>query len=400
MTNTPEIKIKARRVVGDGDVTGKEITGKWGVELTDLAAPVYSPSTKRMYYIFGDTFELDPVDRCKEINWRGIVVGYSSSLDVSNGIQWDGFLDDESGKARSLIDCKYLGNNDMHYEISKTSQSGIEIDGAFYVFYESIRYWDIPEYWYVNFGSVLKSVDGGKTFERVNDLSWIEPTDPENGAIAKTLAEEGMDFSPSGHTVDLQEHLAPGFGQLFGADGKDGYIYLYGRYGGRMRGIRIARVKRKNFEIFAEYEYLLGYDEDGEGIWKKGRAGLDAMRNLGDKCEAIPGPTSNMSVFYNNYLQRWMLVYYKRTEGIYFATSLTPYGPFDTPREMLSIHDPGIKTNGYDLGHIHNLLYGAFCHEVLCREGGRIVPLFVSQWLDAPGEPRYNAARLFEIEFE
>ena len=384
------------------DITGRDTTGQWDVVGTDLGVPVYSPTQHRMYFLFGDTFGVDKNDPnpLKETNWRGTVAGYTDHLDFTGGVQWDGFLPDDRGWARELIPAHY-SKNDEHLERTKISQGGIEVNGNLYVFYESINHWgaEASGYWFLNYGGTLKSTDGGKTFEKVYDLSWVEPTDDENAlAIAKRLVEEDMQLNPSGVDFDVKAHIAPGFGQMYAADGKDGYIYIYGRYGGRIYGIKVGRVRKEHFETFSEYEYLVRF-EHGEPVWMKGRAGLDAIMANPEAAEIIPGPTSNMAVSYNNHLQCWMLSFYLPNKGIYYALSETPYGPYGPAETLLPIDHPDL-TAQLPPNANSNCLYGGFIHEIMQREQGRIVSFVISQWYRWPGQPRYYGSRLFEAEFE
>lgn len=387
------------------DITGVGITSKWDVYGTDLGIPVYSPSQQRMYFLFGDTFGVPKgvtlednihamVDEFPRCNWRGTIAGYTTDFDLSNGINWDGFLDDENENARALIEAHY-SNNDEDKEVTKICQGGIEIDGALYCFYESIRSWGpvsmgYERKWYVNYTGVIKSVDGGKTFERVHDLSWVETDRGKHAATVKQMAEEDMNHQPSGFDLDLSSHVAPGFGQVFALDGKDGYIYIYGRQGGRIDGIKVGRVKREKFEIFAEYEYLTGF-ENGAPIWVKGKDGLDVLMEKDKDCDIIQGPTSNMSVSYNHYLSKWLLTYYKPGVGIMYSLSDTCFGPFNEIKMMLPIDHPLLQENNPTGG---NTLYGGFTHELLNQEQGKRVMMVISQW----HEKFYNS-KLVEVTF-
>jgi len=395
-----EIKIKDIRFVNT--LTGEKYTGKWDVYGTDLGVAVYSEKQKRMYYLFGDTIGEWEVDRTKPRNWRGTVAGYTDHLDFSEGIKWDGFLTEESGKARQLVTAHYSPNAD-HVERTKISQGGIEVNGNLYFFYESINHWGGAGTgkWFLNYGGVIKSTDGGETFEKVYDLTWMEPTeDDEIFETATRVATETMDNQPSNVEFDAKAHIAPGFGQAFPTDGKDGYIYVYGRLGGRQSGIKVCRVKKENFEKFSEYEYLTEY-VDGKPVWKKYREGIDAIMAAPEKADIIPAPTSNMSVQYNEYLGKWLLTYYIQKVGIHYAVADAPYGPFTKPELLLARDNPVLKQFYPDPDVIpYNGLYGGFTHEVMNREGGKIVPMVVSNWYNLSETSRFYGSRMFEIEFE
>lgn len=404
-------KVKELRYVCN--ITGEGITTDWDVYGTDLGIPVYSEAQKKMYFLFGDTFGAgNPDDPSKGKNWRGTIAGYTSDLDFTNGIKWEGFLDDANGDARQLVPAHYTPN-DAKIERTKICQGGIEVNGALYFFYESIRYWGphASGIWFLNFGGTIKSTDGGKTFSKLYDLTWIEPTDEEGIKVARDLTLEDMSFVPArGVEFDAKAHVAPGFGQMYATDGKDGYIYVYGRPGGRKKGIKVGRVKKENIESFAAYEYLTEFDGD-KAVWKPFREGLDAIIANPEKADVIPAPTSNMSVQYNEYLGKWMLIYFypggegsyfeadEKPCGIYYSLGDTPYGPFTTPELVLPYNHPEL-TRELPGAINKNGLYGGFTHEKMYREGGKIVPIIISQWHDRVGLPRIYGSRLFEIEFE
>ena len=391
--------LKIKKVGAVADITGRHITSKWGVVGTDGGKNVYSPSQKRMYFLFGDTFDVDEKDPMKETNWRGTVAGYTSDFDTSKGIRFDGFLCDKNGKAKELVR-KHACKNNEYYEVTKICQGGIEIDGTLYFGYESIRHWGTAGRWDANVYGVLKSTDGGETLTKVRDLTWVEPLDKQYWPVVKEIAEENEDFTPSGYNFDVESHLAPGFACIVFVDGKDGYIYGYGRYSGRFHGLKISRVKKKNFEIFDEWEYLIGYDEDQKPIWLKGKAGREYIIENAEAVEVVPPPMSNLSIIYNNYVGKWLLLYHYPEKGIYGRESDTPYGPFsDEAQEILTENHPDLL-DGISAETDGNRLYACYTHEMICREQGRVIPLILSQWYQWPGHPKYYGSRIFDIELE
>ena len=383
-----------------GDITGIGLTDRWDVSGTDLGIPVYSPSRQRMYFLFGDTFGLPKelrqsdnriaaVDSEGARNWRGTVAGYTSDFDLSKGVNWEGFIADEEGNARALIEAHYC-KNDEYLEVTKISQGGVEIEGSLYVFYESIRHWGQPGFWNVNYTGVIRSDDAGKTFRRVYDLTWAETDEGEYARNIKLLAEQDMHKQPSGYDLDLSAHVAPGFGQIFALDGKDGYIYIYGRHAGRAHGIKVGRVRKAQFETFAAYEYLTGY-VDGQPVWVKGTEGLRILLEKGAECDIIAAPTSNMTISYNSYLSSWILTYFKSGVGIMYSLAETCYGPFSKPECMLPVDYPLLTEDSPSGG---NGLYGGFAHELLNAEQGRKLRLLISQW-----HKKFYNSKLVEITF-
>ena len=389
------IRVKACRYVAN--LTGVGLTDRWDVYGTDLGVPVYSPSQQRMYFLFGDTSGVSEIDPTKKKNWRTTVAGYTELLDFSEGIRWDGFLDDGTGMARELVKALHqTGSNTK--EISKICQGGIELDGKLYFFYESIRRWGESGYWDVNYGGVIRSDDGGKTFEKVYDLSWIEPTDENDVLLATRLIQADINLGSVAVDFDGPSHVVPGFGQLYPLDGKDGYVYLFGRFGGRQKGIKVARVKREDFERFSAYEYLVRY-ENGEPVWLPYREGIDAITADPTAADVIPAPTSNMAVHWNEYLGKWVLTYYRTKSGICYATADHPYGPYSRPYLLISIKEPKLTADLPSKSGASGL-YGGFTHEMMNREYGKIMPVVISQWYITSAGPRFYGSKMFEIEFE
>lgn len=367
-------------------VTGtkaKHNTMEWGVDGTDLGIPVYSSKENNLWIFFGDTFDRPfPKDNGDgKAYWRGTVIGKMEKFNPED-FKFDTFVLDENGLASDQIIAHHKKDSD-YYEVTKICQGAVEVNGVMYAFYESIRHWGQPGYWDVNYGGAIKSSDGGKTWERVFDLTWVESATSEFAGVIKEIAEQGTDLKPSGITINLEERVGPAFGQLYPIDGKDGYIYLYGRHGGRWHGIVCARVKKENIEKFNEYEYLLGYDGD-KPIWIKGKEGLKAMNE--NEFQMIKAPVSNMSVCYNNYLRKWMVVYYKPYYGIVYHTAETPYGPFSDLEVMLS-NDYPFPCGKY--------IYGGFTHEMLTNDNGQTIYLLISQWTDI-----IYGVELFEVKFK
>ena len=346
-------------------------TGRWSILGTDLGIPFYSKKDQCMYILFGDTFATPFPSQEK---WRGNVMGIQHNTDVTNGFYMDDFIKDDLGDARFLFKAHH-DKEEGFRERTKIAQGGIEVDGALYIFIESIRRWGERGWWDVNYTGVIKSTDSGETWERVYDLSWVETDKGEKVDVIKALVEEDINMEPSGLDINLSERVAPFFGQMYPLDGKDGYIYVYGRRAGRQFGIKVGRVKKANFEKFSEYEYFVGFDKDDNAKWVKGTKGLKAIAENDEESYIVSHATSNMSVFYNIYLGKWVLLYYKPGTGICMKLASTPYGKFGKDHVILD-------ENKFPLAAGKGHLYGAFSHEFYLGDNGKEINFIVSQWND------------------
>lgn len=354
-------------------------TLKWEVNGTDLGIPCYSEKENKLWLFFGDTFA-SPFNT-QALNWRGTVIGKVSDYAADDRFLIDEFISDEKGLAKNLI-THHKTKSSEHYEVTKISQGGIEIDGVMYTFYESIRCWGEPGFWDVNYSGALKSVDGGENWERVYALTWADLDQKEFTAQTKELAEQNTELKASGVSIDIEKHNAPTFAQIYPVDGKDGYVYIYGRRGGRQFGITVARVRREDFENFDVYEYLTDADEQ---MWVKGEKGLKEIAENEDRARIIPAPASNMTVAYNPYFKKWMLVYFKPNTGIVVCFADTPYGKFGETHTVIPNDFTLPKGQGF---------YGAFTHELMLRENGKKMLLVISQWTKL-----FYGSELLEVTF-
>ena len=195
--------LNIKNVRAAADITGRHLTSKWDVVGTDGGKMIYSPKYRRMYLFFGDTFGVDPKNPMKETNWRGSVAGYTSDFDFSRGIRWDGFLLDDQGRAKEIIK-KHMSHNDANKEVTKICQGGIEVDGVMYVSYESIRHWGTAGRWDANFSGILKSTDGGETWED----SWNQGYNTPNlsvrmnaKSVTSCMGASAVSMPPSYHVI-------------------------------------------------------------------------------------------------------------------------------------------------------------------------------------------------------
>lgn len=366
--------------------TAKVPTTKWKVYGTDIGLPFYSEKYQSLYYIFGDTFSTAFPKDPGPNDWRGTVIGVNKLSTIKDGnFQFDSFISDETGMAKDIIPSHHMTDADK-YEVTRIATGGIEIKGVLYLFYESIREWHHPGGWDVNYCGAIKSSDNGQTWERANELTWVETDHGENVDTIRTLAEEGINLKPSGVHLDLSKRVCPAFAQIYVIPHEE-YAYIYGRRGGRRDGIVVGRVRQSEFESFDAYEYLVGYDSQGNAKWLRGVEGLKYINEHEEACSIVPKPCANMTVMYNEYLKKWLLLYFRVGENIVMHTSNTPYGPFTQDYEVLIGTDFPFPKGKY--------IYGCNSHEYLSLDNGKTIRLILSQWTD-----QIYGSELYTITFK
>ncbi|MDD3123869.1 MAG: DUF4185 domain-containing protein [Candidatus Izemoplasmatales bacterium] len=300
-----------------------------GVGGCDLGIPVQVGD--EMILLYGDTFS--GVGSFSGL-WFSNYMARSSDYTLSDGLTFSSVVTNQSGMALPFMQGQHNLNvsdeesSDMTREVTKIPTGGITIGDTVYIFYMSVRYW---VGWLVSYNQVVKaSVDDLTHFEEVSGLSWSESE-------------------------------APNFGQIYPVkDPNSDYIYLFSIPGGRSGGTVLSRVHESNFENRDEYEYYTA-----KNTWVKGNPGLQSLKN--DPYYIISPACSELSVMYNNYLDKWMVVYLKNS-SIIFQTADTLTSSWSTPEILVSLSDyPG--------------LYGGFVHQKYTEYDGKKFYMVISRWL-------------------
>ena len=184
----------------------------------DLGIPIYDADNNKMYMVWGDTFsthghgdfsawwDYQPsffwnnmtLARSNDTTYASLADGFNisefltgtnvSGQPLKNGVWADGV--NVSGRIASPIDrITATGGS----EISKLSTGGLIIDGTIYLFYSSSGTGVSTTFHY---SSCVKSTDGGKTWERVHDLTWnaYDINDFSNSATGKRGVVNQMSY--------------------------------------------------------------------------------------------------------------------------------------------------------------------------------------------------------------
>ena len=219
-------------------------------------------------FAFGDTMREDGVG----LPWRANMLAHSTDFDYTDGILFDGFYSVDSGEYANQGGEFLLSAHKKNVEMSKIPTGAVYVNGNVYWGFMSVNRWqdpDVPGTWKCNYGGLAKSTDLGRTFEMSSDLRW-----PEESGYAQL------------HPV---------------LDGD--YVYIFAVPGGRARSCKLMRVHKDEIENFEAYEYLVCRDENGKGIFKKGR---DAMYS---DFYVVGERVGGVGVMYNEYLGEWVMMY-------------------------------------------------------------------------------------------
>lgn len=397
LAQTPPAAPRIAALENLGFLTGDQAPGKtfthYRVGGADLGLPAYSARDGRLWLFFGDTFEQPET---LEGDWRSNVVALAFPEEVASR-RLPAFLTDRHGHAIQAINGWHIDK----YEMTKIPTGAIELAGTMYLFYFSMNSWDNEDDGKMNYGGCVKTSDGGRTWVRVNDLTWINHAAPKerqdkagnSSASIAALVAQDVRGDATGVPFDYAAHVGHGFTQIALADGHDGYVYAFGEGGFRSGPLRLARVKDnvRAFESFADWEYYLGTDAAGRPLWQAGTAGLRAAH---ERPEAIlfDDRAGEMSVVWNRYLGQWVCTYTRENRAekphlsIRARVADRPWGAWSEPTKVFDMD--------WNFGYPCNSVYGGFLHERLMEEDGRVAYLIYSQYA-----PVYQSS-LMKVTFE
>ncbi|GAB88658.1 DUF4185 domain-containing protein [Gordonia rhizosphera] len=213
-------------------------------------------------------------------------------------------------------------------EVGRIPTSGIAINGVQYLSYMSIHRWTGPGRWMTNYSAIAVSRDNGQTWTTVNDT-----------------IRANFDVTLPGVRQVQQGHSRFQMGAFLRSGD---YIYQYGTPNGRRSSAYLSRVRPADILNLNRYEYYRG-----GGAWSPRPA---------DATPIIGQPVSEMSVAYNNFLGRFVMLT-ERTGNIMMRTSPSPEGPWSAEKVLISPN----QTRGLYAPYIHPHSSGRFLYFVTSR---------------------------------
>lgn len=276
--------INAADTYGVAPVTGPESRNntpdRWNVYGTDLGHMFRHDG--RMFMVFGDTFgppAARPFLSVPHSDWRSNTMAEIDTTDrPTGGLVFSDMITDGSGHAKELLPSRKVRGREQ----TVIPTYGVSAGSRMYLHYMSIRQFDQPGHWTLNHSGIAYSDNVGSTWTKAN-VQW------------------------SGNSNFGQVALVP----------QGDYIYLFGIPGGRYGSLRLARIPADKVLTKAAYQYWIG------SSW--------VTNNPAAAVDIAPGPAGELSVQYNSYYQKWLMMYLIDPAGqivLRMADSLTgPWGP-------------------------------------------------------------------------
>jgi hypothetical protein len=207
---------------------------------------------------------------------------------------------------------------------------GTEYGVTQYISFMSVTHWGAPGVWTTNYSALAYSEDNGEVWH---------------------VAPQTVRYNnPSTGNQNFQQmaFVRPG----------DGYVYAYGTPNGRNGAAYVARVPERDILDLSKYEYYSAGSAGGwYGIgatpagWKRGNPAaatplFGQPTSTAGACGAVtvnPGSAvSEMSVQYNQQLQKYVALHGDRYNNIVMRTSDRPEGGWSAPKVLLAQQNGGI----------------------------------------------------------
>ena len=312
-----------------GEYSCNRTHSKYGAAGTDLGFTANIGD--KTYFFFGDTH----VDSYIESYQKHNTIAWTTDNDYTDGITLDGWYTGEDGVFADFIPCGVSG---LESEAATIPGGAFALDDTLYVSFMSVHHWTQSHWWPSNYGSFTKSTDGGKTWNRVPQLTW-----PGDSNFVQNAPQVVGDT-----------------------------VYVMGTGSGRDRPMSLMRVPKTQFECFDAYEYLTGYAPDGSPVFEKGE---EAMRNA----LVLVEKSGEFSMMYSEYLQEWLMMHKVGKNVNYMRSAKEIWGPYSEALPLFENKEFWVP-------------YGTIMNPRYTSEGGRKICFLMSMFW-----PVYNVG-LFEVE--
>lgn len=293
-----------------GWITGPETSSyqRFGISGTDLGIMWDnggSGTNKQVLVAFGDTFGNCNVEGQE---WRNNALFRSRDVNLSvpapippnvPGYQYGSspVTVDRPNFSRQIIGSLRL----VATEVTVIPTAAISVGTTQYVNFMSVASWGNPGQWTTNFSAVAVSTDNGET--------WTVPVTGIRPAWFNSVP--GVPFVWGYQNFQMGAYMR-----------RDGYVYNYGTTAGRGGAPFLSRVVETAVADLAQYEYWTPFG------WLKN------MPFLALQVTVAPG--SEMSVAWNDYLGRYVMLYMNFLGNIVLRTADKPQGPWSLPKTLVT----------------------------------------------------------------
>lgn len=317
-------------------------TAGFGIYGTDLGIMWENGLTGKIQLAFGDTFSGPNMTG----SWRSNVLLLSTDTNLTNGLTLlqtgyaNQFIPSAPGALFPFINS----------ETTIIPTAAISVDDEQYVNYMSVKSWDTPGRWTNNYNAISKyDPDTDKWVlvrSTIRSAGWFRSSTP--------YVAGSQNFQQAAYVLQPEDQVAPG---------EDRYLYAFGTPSGRAGSAYLSRVPAEELTDLSKYEYwdgtawtdklayaapVIGGSTRSAGLigplidWANDPNVFGGM--LGGLFGAkTGGNVSEMSVQYNDYLDKYVVLYGNGANNVIMRTADTPEGPWSDPVTIAtSLQYPGL----------------------------------------------------------
>jgi hypothetical protein len=308
---------------------------------TDLGIMWFNGDNQLTQLAFGDTFSGPNMTG----DWRSNVLLLSNDRQLDDGLTLV-----RTGPAYQFIPAApgqvfFIGS-----EVTNIPTSAVYANKTNYVNYMSVKSWDTPGRWTTNYSAI--SQYDPKTDKWVLQKQTVRPAGYFRSSTNYRAGDQN--FQQMAYVLQPETEVAPGGTR---------YVYAFGTPAGRAGSAYLSRVPDTSVTDLKQYEYWDGntWVRDaakaapviGDSTKSTGPLGplIDLANDpnfLGGRMAGFTGAktggnVSEMSIQYNEYLDKYVVLYGNGSNNVILRTADTPEGPWSDPVSIAtSVQYPGL----------------------------------------------------------
>jgi hypothetical protein len=309
---------------------------------TDVGVMWFNGENDMTQVAFGDTFSGPNMSG----NWRSNVLLLSEDTQLYNGLTLK-----NTGPAGQFIPA---ARNQVFFigsEVTNIPSAAVYANGENYVNYFSVKSWDTPGRWTTNYSAISQ-------YNLATDKWVLQPSSVRSAGWfrSSTRYRAGdQNFQQMAYVLQPESKVA---------SGDPRYVYAFGTPAGRAGSAFLSRVPEGAITDLGQYEYwdgdtwvrdkpavaapVIGDSPNSGGLFGFVRDIANNPNFFGGWFAGLVGAktggnVSEMSVQYNDYLGKYVVMYGNGANNVILRTADTPEGPWSEPTTVAtSIQYPGL----------------------------------------------------------
>lgn len=311
---------------------------------TDVGVMWFNGENGKTQLAFGDTFSGPNMTG----NWRSNVLLLSDDTQLYNGLTLI-----NTGPANQFIPA---ARNQVFFigsEVTNIPSSAVYANGENYVNYFSVKSWDTPGRWTTNYSAISQFVPGAGGGQWVLQPSSVRSAGWFRSSTRYRAGDQN--FQQMAYVLQPESKVTPGDPR---------YVYAFGTPAGRAGSAFLSRVPEGAITDLGQYEYwdgdtwvrdkpavaapVIGDSPNSSGLFGFVRDIANNPNFFGGWFAGLVGAktggnVSEMSVQYNDYLGKYVVMYGNGANNVILRTADTPEGTWSEPITVAtSIQYPGL----------------------------------------------------------